>query len=99
MWAGKLVNWATKAAQHADAHELVATQRVYNYFKDNRLVTHTCGCPDGVKKTLWKQTDVEALPETDSQCLVLRSNWCDEHGDDYCTWILDGLKDEPEGDA
>jgi class 3 adenylate cyclase len=98
VWAGKLVNWATKAAQHAEAHELVATQRVYNHFKDNKLVTHTCGCPDGIKKPLWRQTNVEALPDTDSQCLVLESKWCEMHGDDYCTWILEGLKDEPEGE-
>lgn len=96
VWAGKLVNWATKAAQKAEAHELVATQRIYNHFKDNTLVTYTCGCPDGVKRQLWKARDVETLPETDSQCLVLRSSWCDIHGDDYCTWILEGRTEAPE---
>jgi class 3 adenylate cyclase len=96
VWAGKLVNWATKAAQKAEAHELVATQKVYNYFKDNSLVTHSCGCPDGEKKRIWTERKVESLPETDSQCSVLRPKWCDIHGDDYCTWILEGRTEEPE---
>jgi class 3 adenylate cyclase len=95
VWAGKLVNWAVKAAQFAEAHELVATQKVYNHFKDNRLVTHTCGCPDGIPALLWSDRYVTALPDTDSLCRVLRSKWCADHGDDYCGWISDGLKAVP----
>lgn len=90
VWAGKLVNWAVKAAQHADAHELVVTQKVYQYFEGNHLVTHTCGCPDGVARSLWSDRYVSVLPETNAQCRVLRSNWCDIHGDATCEAILDG---------
>lgn len=96
VWAGKLVNWATKAAQHADAHDLVATERVYNHFADNELVTHSCGCPSGTKTALWTETHVATLPDTDSRCRVLRSSWCDTHGDDYCAWILEGRKKAPD---
>lgn len=32
IWAGKAVNWATKCAQHADANELIATEKVFKHF-------------------------------------------------------------------
>jgi len=91
VWAGKLVSWAVKAAQAADAHELVATQRVYEHFRENELITHSCGCPNGVKVPLWSDCAVSALPETDALCRVLKTKWCDNHGDEYCQAILDGL--------
>ena len=94
--AGKLVNWAVKAAQQADRHELVATEKVYRHFESNRLVTHSCGCPNGVMATLWKERNVAALPDTDSLCRVLESAWCEIHGDDYCCWILEGRTSIPE---
>lgn len=92
VWAGKLVNWAVKAAQAGDAHELVATQRVYEHFSDNELVTHSCGCPEGVKVPLWSDRTVSALPETDALCRALRTKWCDQHGDAYNQAILEGKK-------
>ena len=96
VWAGKLVNWAFKAAQAADAHELVVTEKVYRYFEDNTLVTDSCGCPSGVRSPLWSDRQVDVLPETDARCRVLRSTWCVTHGDQYCKWILEGKKDPVE---
>ncbi len=92
VWAGKPVNWATKCAQRADANQLIATQSVYNKFEDNDFVAYSCGCPDGVAKRLWEDIIVEKLPEDKANCKLLRSQWCTEHGDEFCNAILGGQK-------
>lgn len=96
VWAGKLVNWAFKAAQSADVHEMVVTEKVYRHFEDNSLVTQSCGCPTGVRASLWADRHVDVLPDTDARCRMLRSKWCESHGDDYCKWILEGKKNPVE---
>jgi hypothetical protein len=37
-----------------------------------------------------RNAQVETLPEEDIDCKLLRSNWCPNHGDEFCTAILDG---------
>lgn len=91
VWAGRTVNWATKAAQHADKHQVVATRRVFQRFEDNTWITHSCGCRSyGIPTKLWSPTRVHKLPDTESECMVLDSFWCDTHGDETCAAILAG---------
>lgn len=93
VWAGKAVNWATKCAQRADAHELVATSKVFNRFAENDYVTHSCGCVDGEPRGsisyLWTDTQVEALGDGNVDCKLLRTAWCENCGDEFCQAILD----------
>lgn len=90
VWAGKPVNWAFKAAQAAEAHELVVTRRVFTKFENNDYVTHSCDC--GTPLELWSDFTVDKLPEADQDCMVLRSNWCNNCGDDFCEAIMAGEK-------
>jgi class 3 adenylate cyclase len=101
VWAGKPVNWATKCAAAADANQLIVTRKVFQKFEQNDYVTHSCDCgtnpetgerePGRVQpKELWSDTRVEALPETDTDCKLLKSCWCVNHGDEFCTAILEG---------
>lgn len=100
IWAGKPVNWAFKAAQKADAHQLVATRKVFQKFESNDYVTHSCGCQSGEYvgsfSYLWSDFAVDTLPDTTAECMVLRSGWCDDHGDDFCQAILDGKRKRDE---
>jgi len=92
VWAGKPVNYAVKCAGKADRHELIATSAVYDKFADNDYVTFSCGCrSNGVPRPLWSDTEVEKLGKH-SNCKLLRNNWCDIHGDEFCASILDGTK-------
>jgi hypothetical protein len=88
------VNWATKCAQKADAHELIATSKVFNWFAENDYVTHSCGCVDGEPtgsiSYLWMDTRVEALGEGNVECKLLKTAWCENCGDEFCQAILDG---------
>ena len=100
VWAGKPVSWATKCAETADRNELVVTRKVFQKFEDNDYVTHSCGCGKGLDglltpgtgtpKELWTTTQVQSLPEEDIDCKLLKSDWCPNHGDDFCTAILEG---------
>ena len=105
VWAGKPVNYATKCAQAADRHDIVSTDRVFEHFKDQGYVTHSCGHSDGaegVVRPLWGDFEVETLGD-DSACKIFRaaSSWCEHHGDEYCAAILAGDRraDLPEGIA
>lgn len=90
IWAGKPVNWATKCAQKADAHELIATSKVFNRFVTNDYVTHSCGCPNGSISYLWADTTVEALGEGNVECKLLKTAWCEKCGNEFCQSVLDG---------
>ncbi len=90
VWAGRPVNFATKCADQAGANEIVATETVFNAFRDNDYVTHSCGCPSGTPSELWSEARVEKLPEEHAQGMVLGTGWCVEHGDDFCRAILEG---------
>lgn len=96
VWAGRPVNWASKCAGKAGAHELITTDTVFRHFEDNDFVTHSCGCPNGTPSELWSETIVEKLPEEAARCRVLRTSWCKDHGDEFCRAILEGRRDRPE---
>ena len=88
IWAGKQVNWASKCAGAADAHELIVTERVFNKFEDNDYIRYSCDC--NPPNDLWKDTQVEKLPEEAWNCKVLRSSWCATCGDEFCAAVLAG---------
>jgi class 3 adenylate cyclase len=99
VWPGKAVNYATKAAQSADAEQLIVTKTVWSRIENNHYVTHSCGCPGGVTyRTLWEPITIDRLreDEPDRDGRVLRSAWCDVHGPEYCEAILNGQPQREE---
>lgn len=109
VWAGKPVNYATKCAQAAEAHEIILTGRYFELVGGNDYVRYSCGC-DVVRQgdeivrvigtnpgPLWSEIEVETLGEH-SACLNFpgRSSWCEHHGDDFCAAIEAGATDREE---
>ncbi len=92
VWAGKPVNYAAKAAQSADRHELVITGSVWDQFEKNDYLAFTCSCNDGPQDTLWKDFAIPRLEsdQKEAQGRKLTSSWCDVHGEEFCNAILDG---------
>jgi class 3 adenylate cyclase len=96
VWPGKAVNHATKAAQSADAHQLIVTGSMWDAIADNDYITFTCDCARPVP-SLWRDHEIEALDHDDvdktGRCLT--SDWCDACGETFCNAILDGEKHRP----
>lgn len=92
IWAGKAVNYATKAAQFAGRHELVVTGSIWDRIGKNDFVAFSCACGDGPSSTIWSDTTIDRLPDGDPDAYgrKLTSKWCGIHGADYCDSILMG---------
>lgn len=101
VWAGKAVNYAAKAAQVADRHELIVTGSVWDNVANNDYIRFTCSCGTGPSPTLWQDIVIDRIPETDEERLgrKLTSQWCDVHGPEFCQAILDGETKRDDVDA
>lgn len=97
VWAGKPVNYAAKAAQCADRHQMIVTGSVWDRFSSNDYLTFSCDC-GAPSDSIWRDVNIERLPddEPEAQGRLLTSQWCDVHGEEYCNAILDGKKKRPE---
>lgn len=98
IWAGRAVNYATKCAQFATAHQVIATSSVWAHLSANDYIAFSCGCPDGVSAQLWEEVTVDRLPQGEQSGVLLNSKWCDTHGSDFLAAILSGerKRDIPE---
>lgn len=94
VWAGTPVNFATKAAQQAERHELIATGSVWDHIEKNDYLTITCPCGTGPSAGLWDDVTIAKIPEANAerQGRILSSMWCAVHGDEYVAKILEGRK-------
>jgi class 3 adenylate cyclase len=92
VWAGKAVNYAAKAAQGADRHELIVTGSVWDRVEKNDYLAASCPCGTGPSLSIWTDTEIERLPDGDpeAQGRLLSTAWCDIHGGSYCAAILEG---------
>jgi class 3 adenylate cyclase len=94
VWAGTPVNFATKAAQQADRHELIVTGSVWDHIENNDFMAITCPCGSGPSASLWDDVTIEKIPDANAerQGRLLTQTWCAIHGDEYVTSILNGEK-------
>lgn len=92
VWAGKPVNFATKAAQCAARHQLVVTGSVWDHIEPNDYLAFSCDC--GEPATIWDDFTIEKLAEDEPerQGRLLKVAWCTVHGEEYCNAVLDGKK-------
>lgn len=100
VWAGTPVNFATKAAQQADRHELIVAGSVWDQIEKNDYLTITCPCSGGPSSNLWTDVTIEKIPEINAERegRLTSSTWCDVHGDEYVAAILDGSKKRTDAD-
>lgn len=94
VWAGKAVNYATKAAQGADRHELVVTAGVWKKIEANDYLRFSCPCGHGASDGLWTEATIERLPDgdPDREGRVVRATWCDIHGCEFCAAVMAGAE-------
>ncbi|HEY1920517.1 MAG TPA: hypothetical protein VGH27_33530 [Streptosporangiaceae bacterium] len=96
VWAGKPVNYAAKAAQQADRHELIVTGSVWDKIEKNDYLTISCGCSGGIftasPTELWEDVTIEKVPSDDDERYgrLLGAAWCVKHGAEFCSAILAG---------
>lgn len=92
VWAGRAVNYATKAAQEAQRHQLVVTASVWEKIKENQFLTYTCDCGKGPADALWADITIQAIPEErdDHDGRLLSVPWCINCGDSFCASIMNG---------
>lgn len=103
IWAGKPVNYATKAAQQASRHELIVTGSMWLAIEGNDYLTVSCG--HGVEKddalsVLWEDVEIEKLTHDTDEAAgrLLKACWCTECGPSYVKAILDGETERPEAE-
>lgn len=100
VWAGKPVNFAAKAAQSADRHEMVVAGSVWDRLSSNDYLAFSCDCGDP-SESIWEDFVIDRLHEDEPERhgRVLTAAWCDVHGEDYCNAILDGKRNRSEVNA
>ena len=91
VWAGNAVNYATKAAQHADRHQMIVTGSVWDWVSKNDYLAVSCPC-SGVTPSLWDDVRIGNMPGDDGERegKLLTSTWCAKHGAAYCDAVLAG---------
>ncbi|MEV5968354.1 hypothetical protein AB0L70_41705 [Kribbella sp. NPDC051952] len=94
IWAGKAVNYAAKAAQAADRHQVIVTGSVWDLVEKNDYLSISCGCPSGPSLNIWSNVEIKNLPdgEPEAQGRMLFAGWCELHGPQFCQAIMDGEK-------
>lgn len=93
VWAGKPVNYAAKAAQSADRHQVVVTGSVWDHFEKNDYVAYSCGCQSEPSATLWDDFTIERLRDDNEKYgRILEAPWCVTCGPAFCDAIRSGQK-------
>ena len=92
VWPGKALNHATKAAQDADADQLIVTGSVWDAISAIDYLTFSCGCSGSPSDSIWQDHEISRLrdDEPDRTGRLLSSTWCPKHGAEFCTAVLNG---------
>jgi class 3 adenylate cyclase len=94
VWAGRAVNYAAKAAQLADRHEMIVSGSIWDWASENDYLAVSCPCGNGPSAGIWQDVTIDRIPESDGdrEGKLLTSFWCSTHGAEYCDAILAGSK-------
>lgn len=98
VWAGRAVNYASKAGTAGDRHELVVTGTIWDRIENNDYLTLSCDCGAGPTDSLWQDVTIARLREGDTgeaAGRILRTDWCKIHGEQFCRAVLEGKKTRP----
>lgn len=93
VWAGRAVNYAAKAAQQADRHEMIVTGTVWDWASSNDYLAVSCTCAEP-NPNIWQDVTINKIPDNDAdrEGKLLTSTWCDNCGPTFCAAILAGNK-------
>lgn len=94
VWAGKAVNYATKAAQSATGPSILITARVWQAIASNDYLAKACACSRRADPNIWTEVSIRRLPDGDAQAAGRKStySWCSRHIDETCEAVLAGKK-------
>jgi hypothetical protein len=90
VWAGRPVNYAAKAAQSADRHEVVVTGSIWDHFEKNDYVAFSCGCDGLSSPALWQDHTIANLHDNEQYGRILKVPWCVNCGPSFCEAIRTG---------
>lgn len=90
VWAGRPVNYAAKAAQSADRHEVIMTGSIWDYFEKNDYVAFSCGCKSTPSDGLWSDHTIANINDDERFGRRLDSPWCKTCGPEFCAAIRTG---------
>lgn len=92
VWAGKPVNMAAKLSSMSSPNTIMVSERVYTVISQapyHKYAVMSCGCPKGTPTILWEKKDLQGISHFDfSTAYILKSSWCDTHGEDVCQCLL-----------
>lgn len=87
VWAGRTINMAAKLASLAADDEIVVSERMWKKLTADEAL-RSCGCPNGTKFDLWSHRPIVDSAVDFTSTYVLHSNWCEQHGADFCETLL-----------
>lgn len=98
VWAGRAVNYAAKAAQQADRHQMIVTGSIWDWAKENDYLAVSCSCNGSPSPSIWEDITIEKIPQDDGdrEGKLLIASWCTVHGADFCEAILAGKKNRDD---
>ncbi|MFC0715221.1 hypothetical protein [Cellulomonas biazotea] len=91
VWAGRAVNYAVKAAQQADRHQMLVAGSIWDWASSNDYLA--VSCPHGASSaSIWQDVTLDHVPceDAEREGKILTSQWCEEHGPAYCAAVLAG---------
>lgn len=101
-WSGRVINNASLISKEIKRVEknrsaIGVSERIYRKI-DRQCIRNwtvfSCGCPKGKKEELWSKYYIKNA--ANFSYYLLRSNWCDKHGQEYLSNILNALGLEEE---
>ncbi len=92
VWAGKVVNMASKLASLTSDGDLLCSDRFHSNLHDEKVLK-SCGCDSdgnpGEKVDLWHAVDLSENENFDFEIAYkVGSKWCRKHGNEYCEYIV-----------
>lgn len=94
VWAWKTINMASKLASKSKDNGMLISERFYEKIKNEEIAVMSCWClewiPSKTKTSLWEAINLEESGIFDFKTWwLLKNHWCDNHGQEYCSKLLD----------
>ena len=97
VWTNSTVNNCAKLTSLSENDNILVTSEIYNKIKNNRYLTQSCGCTNGIRSdeysNLWKEKEYSELSIYGSPIVYeLGSSWCENCGEEFLNEIIKTYK-------